>query len=101
MPWHLSRTWSFTDSIENDFFETLDFEAWLNSGEDWFTYHSGYWCGPASDVPVTVRLFRRYLKGCYSGYRSVRLRLIDDQQPGQPLTHSNGSGVGPNDTITL
>lgn len=69
---------------ENDFFETLDFEAWLNSSEDWFTYHAGYWCGPASDIPVTVRLFRRYLKGCYSGCRSVRLRLIDDQQPGQP-----------------
>ncbi len=33
--------------FENDFFELADYEAWRASGMDWFTYHSGYWCGPA------------------------------------------------------
>ncbi|MBN1347603.1 MAG: hypothetical protein JXQ73_33250 [Phycisphaerae bacterium] len=32
--------------FENDFFELADFEAWRESGMDYFAYHSGYWCGP-------------------------------------------------------
>jgi SGNH hydrolase-like domain, acetyltransferase AlgX len=35
--------------FENDVAETEDFEAWQRSGLDWFTYHSGYWCGPPRD----------------------------------------------------
>jgi hypothetical protein len=30
----------------NDFEETEDFKQWKQSGLDWFTYHSGIWCGP-------------------------------------------------------
>lgn len=30
----------------NDFEETEDFRQWKQSGLDWFTYHSGIWCGP-------------------------------------------------------
>ena len=84
---------------ENDFFETLDFEAWLNSGEDWFTYHSGYWCGPASDIPVTVRLFRRYLKGCYSGYRSKD--SVVEGAPAEAFLYDRISATGRYNSISL
>ena len=32
--------------FENDFYELEDYEAWRESGMDYFTYHSGFWCGP-------------------------------------------------------
>jgi len=32
--------------FENDFYELEDYEAWRESGMDYFAYHSGFWCGP-------------------------------------------------------
>ena len=44
----------------NDFEETEDFRQWKQSGLDWFTYHSGIWCGPpvkskGAREPVTAK----------------------------------------------
>ena len=55
----------------NDFFETLDFLEWQNSGEDWFTFHSGYWCGPAANLSLGPSVMWKYLPGIYTSWRYV------------------------------
>lgn len=42
----LHPRWVLYGVFENDFYELGDYQAWRQSGLDWFTYHSGYWCGP-------------------------------------------------------
>ena len=37
---------------EASFYMMDDFEQWRKSGIDWFTYHSGSWCGPAVKTGV-------------------------------------------------
>jgi hypothetical protein len=54
--------------FENDFEEMRDFDAWEYSGLDWFSYHSGYWCGPPLGNSVSERFAKKYLKGWTSLY---------------------------------
>ncbi len=38
--------WILYDLNETSFELIQDYENWSRSGMDWFTYHSGTWCGP-------------------------------------------------------
>ncbi len=61
--------------FENDFIETEDFENWRQSGIDWFSYHSGTWCGRPVPVSASGRFVRTWLRG-YEGLANVlRVRL--------------------------
>ncbi len=71
----LRPKWILYGLFENDFMETADFDRWRTSGLDWFTYHSGTWCGPPVATKALARLKDRYLMG-YSGlYRVLHARL--------------------------
>jgi len=58
--------------FSNDFTETIDFETWQESGLDWFTYHSGTWCGPPVAESVMGYRLRRLFRGFYAAYRGYR-----------------------------
>lgn len=53
--------------FENDFAETDDFDRWKASGLDWFTFHSGTWCGR----PVPVNAAERFVQRHFRGYRGL------------------------------
>jgi len=59
----------------NDFEEILDFFEWQRSGLDWFTYHSGTWCGPPINGRYALKGWRRQMRGLYMGYRALRALL--------------------------
>lgn len=56
--------------FENDFLETEDFDAWTQSGMDWFTYHSGTWFGPPPVADPLRRFAHSWLRG-YTGLANV------------------------------
>lgn len=58
---------------ENDFLETMDFRKWKQSGMDWFTYHSGTWCGPA----VTSRQVAETSLNGENPYQDVLDRILE------------------------
>ncbi len=71
----LSPKWVLYGLFENDFMETADFDRWRASGVDWFTYHSGTWCGPPIPTNALAQFRDRHLMG-YSGlYRVLHTRL--------------------------
>jgi len=53
----------------SDFYEVADFEAWQDSTLDWFTFHSGTFCGPPQPLDPFKRYFFNHLKGTYALYR--------------------------------
>ncbi|GMW01737.1 MAG: hypothetical protein AMXMBFR84_28740 [Candidatus Hydrogenedentota bacterium] len=58
--------------FENDFMETRDFYAWRQSDLDWFTYHSGTWCGPPVEVSSSKRILTNIVPGMYLAFGSLR-----------------------------
>jgi hypothetical protein len=62
--------------FENDFYELPDYQAWRQSGLDWFAYHSGYWCGPAIGESRLLRpkgylaLYQALMPGSYAERRA-------------------------------
>lgn len=74
--------------FENDFDETQDFQSWQKSGLDWFTYHSGTWCGPPIGVGVCERFLRTHARGWYAF-----ARVLDAKYRGENLSVS-GPGIG-------
>lgn len=53
--------WIIYGLYENDFDEAEDFEAWRESGVDWFAYHSGSWAGRPIGRGAVARLTQRYI----------------------------------------
>ncbi|MCC6794746.1 MAG: hypothetical protein IT366_06470 [Candidatus Hydrogenedentes bacterium] len=74
--------------FENDFYETQDFQSWQKSGLDWFTYHSGTWCGPPIGVGVCDRFLRTHARGWYAF-----ARVLDSKYRGENIS-SSGPGIG-------
>lgn len=73
--------------FENDFLETDDFDAWAQSGMDWFTYHSGTWFGPPPIADPLRRFAHSWLRG-YTGLANViRMRVRGERM----------SAIGPSD----
>ena len=70
----LKPNWVVYGLFENDFIETEDFDAWSTSGVDWFTYHSGFWCGPPLGATAQERFVKTYLRGFYSAYHLMQAR---------------------------
>ncbi|HRI86741.1 MAG TPA: hypothetical protein PLJ47_05640 [Candidatus Hydrogenedentes bacterium] len=60
---------------ENDFNEMSDYQSWKRSGVDWFTYHSGTWCGPPIGVGAMERALRTRTRGWYSFGLVIDARL--------------------------
>ena len=81
---------------ETDFKEARDFENWKRSGIDWFTYHSGTWCGPPLNNNRIKRFFIKNLKGSYAFYRLFVARL---EEKGiyreKSLNDDDRAGAGP------
>ncbi len=71
----LKPHWVLYGLYENDFEETLDYENWKASGLDWFTFHSGTWCGP----PVSVNPLRRFAYEHFRGFRAFR-KVLDEKR---------------------
>ncbi len=65
--------------FENDFAETKDFDDWQRSGLDWFTYHSGTWCGRTVPVTAFGRFTRTYFPGYQGLARVIRARVRGDR----------------------
>ncbi|MCC6152448.1 MAG: hypothetical protein IT367_01735 [Candidatus Hydrogenedentes bacterium] len=74
--------------FENDFDEAQDFQSWQKSGLDWFTYHSGTWCGPPIGVGVRERFLRTHARGWYAFSR-----VLDAKYRGENIS-SSGPGIG-------
>lgn len=74
----LKPRWVLYGIFENDFEESVDFEDWRASGLDWFTFHSGTWCGPSRKTTTLGRFQERHLAGSTGLYRVVLSRLRGD-----------------------
>ncbi len=62
---------------ETDLDEINDYLNWRESGLDWFTFHSGTWCGrPVQSSPI-LRARDRY----FPGYTAL-FSLVEDRAPG-------------------
>ena len=72
--------------FENDFQESLDFERWKTSGLDWFTYHSGTWCGPPIGDGAFERFTRNYTRGWYTFARVLNEKLRGPQSNSRAVT---------------
>lgn len=48
---------------ENDFHETVDYLNWTNSKMDWFSFHSGTWCGTPLPLTTAEKVQHKYLPG--------------------------------------
>ncbi|MEK7794950.1 MAG: hypothetical protein AAB353_10485, partial [Candidatus Hydrogenedentota bacterium] len=66
----LTPKWIVYGIFENDFAETEDFHTWRESGLDWFTFHSGTWCGPSLPASAMERWFETHAQG-YAGLFGV------------------------------
>ena len=64
--------WILYDLNETSFELMQDYENWSKSGIDWFTYHSGTWCGPPRRV---APFFFRDHPGLDALYRGVRRKI--------------------------
>ena len=62
----LEPNWIVYGLFENDFLETEDFDDWKKSGLDWFTFHSGTWCGAPLAQTALGRFKNDHLRG-YDG----------------------------------
>ncbi len=85
--------WVVVGLFENDFTETSDFYQWDESDLDWFTYHSGTWCGPP--VPNTWRATLRdgFVPGWYAAYRNVRANVRGNRMTITGPTHAEIDSV--------
>ena len=83
----LRPKWVLYGLFENDFMETADFDHWRSSGLDWFTFHSGTWCGPPVATNALARFKDRYLMGYGGLYRVLHARVRGEKMtvsgPGQ------------------
>jgi hypothetical protein len=61
--------------FENDFSETSDWLDWQASGLDWFSYHSGTWCGPPVGVNPYTRFTHTRARGWYAFGRILNANL--------------------------
>lgn len=68
-------TWVVYGLFENDFAETADYENWKRSGLDWFTYHSGTWCGPPVGAGASMRFLHKHLRGTIAFTKVLREKL--------------------------
>ena len=59
----LRPDWIIYALYENDFYEAEDFQAWTESGMDWFAFHSGTWAGRPIGVGAVARLTQRHIPG--------------------------------------
>lgn len=75
----LDPKWIVYGLFENDFRETEDFYSWKASGLDWFTFHSGTWCG----APLAQTALARFKDEHFSGYgglvNAIRTRFRGDK----------------------
>ena len=71
----LRPRWILYGLFENDFMETADFDRWRTSGLDWFTFHSGTWCGPPVATNALARFKDHYLTGYGGLYRVIHARV--------------------------
>jgi len=74
----LRPKWVLYGISENDFADTFDFERWQESCLDWFTFHSGTWCGPPSSGSSGLDRLRRSVPGTWALWRGLRARLWPD-----------------------
>ncbi len=81
--------WIVYGYFENDLPEIEDFESWRRSGLDWFTYHSGTWCGPSVDVPPLVAALRTRLPGLYALTRAGRAGVKQHLRANAPAEKPN------------
>lgn len=72
--------------FENDFQESIDFRNWQVSGIDWFTYHSGTWCGPPIGDGAFERFSRTYTRGWYTFARVLEEKLRGPQTSARVVT---------------
>lgn len=71
----LHPQWIVVGLFENDFQEAEDYDRWRESGMDWFTYHSGTWCGPPVPTHPVRSFYSDHFRGIDSLLRAVRGRL--------------------------
>ncbi len=71
----MDPAWIVYGLFENDFIETDDFIAWKDSGLDWFTFHSGTWCGSSRGTTPLARFKDEHLKGYVGLFGVLRSRL--------------------------
>jgi SGNH hydrolase-like domain, acetyltransferase AlgX len=92
----LKPKWVVYGVFENDFSETSDYEAWKQSGLDWFAYHSGTWCGPPMGAGAPQRFMKRHLRGWYALCRVLHAKARGEKMSvtgpteteyGQVLSH--------------
>ena len=57
----LRPDWIIYGLYENDFDEAEDFDAWRESGVDWFAFHSGTWAGWPTGGGAFDRLTQQYI----------------------------------------
>ncbi len=67
--------WIVYGLYENDFWETRDYQQWQESGLDWFTFHSGTWCGRPLSVGAARRFFGKHLRGFGAFTQVINERL--------------------------
>jgi len=72
--------------FENDFQETGDFDAWQRSGLDWFSFHSGTWCG----APLHESALGRFGDRAFAGYQGLA-RVIRSRIRGERMSVSGPS----------
>ena len=68
-------TWVLVGLFENDFAEAWDFDNWSKSGCDWFTYHSGTWCGPAANDSLAAKMRDAVAPGWTAALKNARSNL--------------------------
>lgn len=78
--------WILYDLNETSIELMQDYENWLQSGMDWFTYHSGTWCGPPKRpcLPYLERFPK--LEALYHG---VRKRIYPENRIPQASDDEN------------
>jgi hypothetical protein len=74
----LKPKWIVYSIFENDFKEIDDYLRWKDSGLDWFTYHSGTWCGTPLPLTTSEQLRDTYLRGYSALYTAVQSRFLGD-----------------------
>ena len=84
----LQPDWIVYGLFENDFEETQDFQNWERSGLDWFSFHSGTWCGPSLATSSLFRFKDKHLRGLsglthvlHSRIRGERMSVMGPSAP--------------------
>jgi len=81
---------------ENDFQEVADYMNWEDSGLDWFTFHSGTWCGP----PLAASATERRADAWVPGYRSV-YQIVESRIPWHDFRDGQNLGVLPRMNVDM